>query len=562
MAQPRPLPESERPAPRRRLGRLLRFPRQRFRLGAPGRRTKIALIAVATLIALIFVASFFIDEPLRRYVERRMNESLDGYSVTIRRLSFHPIGASVTLYDAVFVQDAYPDPPVLHIPRLDASTQWREVIRLRAVANFRLEDPKLYAHLKQLREEVKKDTPVTERGWQEAFQAIYPLKINQFEVVNGEVTYIEEGPNKPLHLRRVNLNADNIRNVASEERTYPSELHLDAVVFDDGTLVLEGNADFLADPHPGVKADVKLDDIVLGYFEPVVRHYDVVIKGGLLSLAGTAEFAPTYKAADVEHVTIRDVRLDWVHKRADKSPSATAATTAQKATEKVADKPDTLIRLRELRIANSDLGVIDRAANPDYRVFLSNTNATITNLSNQQVEGRSMVKVRGKFMGSGDTAVTGSFRPDPKGPDFDVDLRIENTDMTKMNPITRAHGGFDVVSGAFSFYSEIKVKDGRVNGYVKPLFKDLVAYDADQDREKGFMQKLKERVVNVVGKVMKNQPRKEVATKVDISGPVENPQYSTLEVIIRLVQNAFFKAILPGFDSAPKTPPAKGEKKG
>jgi ribosome biogenesis GTPase A len=72
------------------------------------------------------------------------------------------------------------------------------------------------------------------------------------------------------------------------------------------------------------------------------------------------------------------------------------------------------------------------------------------------------------------------------------------------------------------------------------------------------MQKVKERIVNVVGKVMKNQPRKEVATKVDISGPVENPQYSTLQIISRIVQNTFFKAILPGFESSPKSLPAKG----
>jgi hypothetical protein len=67
-------------------------------------------------------------------------------------------------------------------------------------------------------------------------------------------------------------------------------------------------------------------------------------------------------------------------------------------------------------------------------------------------------------------------------------------------------------------------------------------------------------VVNVVGKVMKNVPRKEVATKVDISGPVENPQYSTLQIVVRVVQNAFFKAILPGFESSPRTPPGKAEK--
>ena len=528
-----------------------------------GRHTSWLLATLIALIALVVIGSFFVDEPLRRYVERRMNESLDGYTVSIRRLSFHPVGASVTLHDVVFVQDAHPDPPVLAIARLDASTHWREVIRLKAVANFRLESPKLYAHIKQLREEARKDTPVGERarGWQEAFQAIYPLKINKFAIVDGDVTYVDEGPFEPLRLRRVNIDADNIRNVRSKERTYPSELHADAVVFDNGTLVLDGNADFLAEPHPGVKANVKLDDIALSYFEPVVRHYDVVLKGGRLSLDGLVEYAPTFRQVDLASATISNVRLDWVHKRADKSPTAAAGAAVAKGTREVADRPDMVLRLRELRIRGSDLGVIDRGASPEYRVFVTGTDATITNLGNQPAEGRSELKIRGKFMGSGDASVTGSFLANPKGPDFDLDIRIENTDMTRMNQLLRAHGGFDVVSGTFHFYSEIKVKDGRVTGYVKPLFKDLVAYDAAQDREKGFVQKLKERVVNVVGKVMKNVPRKEVATMVDISGPLESPEYSTLEVILRIVQNAFFKAILPGFERAPRdlhpVPPAR-----
>jgi len=48
--------------------------------------------------------------------------------------------------------------------------------------------------------------------------------------------------------------------------------------------------------------------------------------------------------------------------------------------------------------------------------------------------------------------------------------------------------------------------------------------------------------------VLKNQPRDEVATVADIAGPLEDPNANTLQVILRLIQNAFFKAILPGFD--------------
>jgi hypothetical protein len=123
-----------------------------------------------------------------------------------------------------------------------------------------------------------------------------------------------------------------------------------------------------------------------------------------------------------------------------------------------------------------------------------------------------------------------------------------------MNDMLRAHGKFDVVSGVFSFYSELKVKNGQIGGYVKPLFKDVQAYDPAQDRHKSAPRKVYEKLVTGVSKLMKNVPRKEVATEIDISGPVENPSGSTLQAIVKLIQNAFFKAILPGFDREVRRP--------
>jgi hypothetical protein len=59
-------------------------------------------------------------------------------------------------------------------------------------------------------------------------------------------------------------------------------------------------------------------------------------------------------------------------------------------------------------------------------------------------------------------------------------------------------------------------------------------------------------VVNGVLDLFKNTESGQVATKTDLSGPVENPQTSTWEVLEKLVENAFFKAILPGFEGSRK----------
>jgi hypothetical protein len=88
-----------------------------------------------------------------------MNRQLRGYSADIRKLSFHPIGLSLTLYDLRFLQEAHPDPPVFHTPRLDASVQWKSLLRGRLVANFALTQPAVYANLQQLRAEAADPTP-------------------------------------------------------------------------------------------------------------------------------------------------------------------------------------------------------------------------------------------------------------------------------------------------------------------------------------------------------------------------------------------------------------------
>ncbi len=73
-------------------------------------------------------------------------------------------------------------------------------------------------------------------------------------------------------------------------------------------------------------------------------------------------------------------------------------------------------------------------------------------------------------------------------------------------------------------------------------------YDTQQDREKNLFQKIYEALVGGASKVLENIPRDEMATKAEVSGRVEDPQASTWQVLINLIQNAFFKSILPGFE--------------
>ena len=156
--------------------------------------------------------------------------------------------------------------------------------------------------------------------------------------------------------------------------------------------------------------------------------------------------------------------------------------------------------------------------------------------------------IRGKFMGTGETQISGIMRPPEDSPDIDLKIKIAGTQIRSMNNLLRAYGKFDVVGGVFSCYAEIRLDDGSIRGYVKPLVRKLNVYDRVQDRDKDALDKVREGAIEDLSTLLENIPRDEVATKADVSGRTDRPQTEIIQIVIGLIQNAFFKAILPGFE--------------
>ena len=512
-------------------------------------RKSLLWIGGSLLLILLFVivVAYLLDEPLRRKIERDLNHRLKGYTVRIGRLDFHPVGLSLDLKESTIYQSAHPDPPIAHIPNLSASVHWKALLRGRFVADFELDNPTVRFDLTQFSQEARDETPIKEKGWQDAVQAIYPLKINRFVIRNADITYIDKGPFRPLRITKLNFLAENIRNVESEKGTYPSPVEMEAVVFDMGRLKLKGHADFLAEPHVAFKGDFQVEKVAMDYFRPITERYQFSVRNGVLNAEGFIEYAPDAETIIIKRVNLDSIDADYIH-QAPSAPTEGIAKKVAKTTKKYSNEPTLEVKVDELEVRNSRLGFINRAAKPPYRVFFTDVTLEIQNFSNHLRDGVAREKAKAKFMGSGPTEIEFAFRPENKGPDFDLKVRIENTDMRTMNDLFRAYGNFDVAAGVFSLYSEIKIRQGKIEGYVKPLFRDIKVYDERQDHEKSVFRKLYEGLVGGIAGLLQNRPREEVATQTSISGDIESPQTSTWETVLRIIQNAFFKAILPGFE--------------
>ena len=503
------------------------------------------------MLVVLGLAALFIDEPLRAYAERELNRRVDGYTFHIGALDFHPIGLSLDLERITVVQNEHPEPPIAQLAKWHASIHWRELLSGHLVSDQWIDHPIVHFTRPQAAKEVQ-DPPPDQKGWQDAVFAIYPLQINEFRINDGDITYRENPTSKPLHISQLNFRAGNIRNVRSKAHEYPSEIHLDAVVFDRGRVQLDGQADFLAEPSMAINADVHLQDIALADVLPLTAQHQVHVTQGILFTDGHVEYAPTVQEVRLNSLTVREVKLDFVHAAQTRTKEKETGKKVAHAAVKAANHPTLLLRIDQGTIEKSEFGVVNKATNPQYRVFIAGTDIDLKNWSNQLSEGTAMVRLKGLFMGHGATDIHGAFRPETKSPDFDVSLRVQKTHVKSMNDLLRAYGGMDVASGVFAVYSEMTVKDGKVDGYLKPLFKDLEAYDPAQDQDKGLLKKIYEKMINVASAVLKNTPRGEVATKADLSGPVENPKASTWEMVVTLIQNAFFEAVLPGLEGRPK----------
>src|SRR5581483_3325908 len=104
-----------------------------------------------------------------------------------------------------------------------------------------------------------------------------------------------------------------------------------------------------------------------------------------------------------------------------------------------------------------------------------------------------------------------------------------------------------------------RARDGRFTGYVKPIVKDLDILHVKKEPKSageaitGFFAKL-------MAHIFENKPKQQLATRIDFSGAFDDPQVGVWDAAVNFVQNAFVRALAPGFDESVAPRPAERAK--
>lgn len=210
------------------------------------------------------------------------------------------------------------------------------------------------------------------------------------------------------------------------------------------------------------------------------------------------------------------------------------------------------IRIDSCEIRDGEFRLKDNQGKVPYTFYFSKIHLVIRNLTNRNVPAT--MHATALAMGQAESSLDLVVRPMAQEPDFTASARMTNLDLTKLNDFLQAYGKFDVAQGRFDLVMQVAVRQGRMQGYVKPLFRDLkvLSYEKDVKQEhKTGLQLLWEGVVSAITEVFKNPKKNQVATQIPISGPIRDPKADLVTVIGNVLSNAFVRAFTAQFDIKP-----------
>jgi len=502
------------------------------------------------LITALFIASFFFDDIIRIRTQAAMNRKLSGYHVALDHAHLQLVGGILTLKGLRIIQLAHPHPPVADIMMLRFHIQLKELFSRRLVADVRLHRPRIHIDQTQFVSEKNSKVPLRQKGWQDALEAAYPFKINRIAIDDGDVVYIQDTVNPPLHLAGLSFTADNIRNIHAPDNDYPSRFHASLVIFETGRATVDGHANFLEEPFPGARAHYAITNVPLSAFGPEIRQINITVNGGRLGSDGVLEYSPKVTRVEVNNASIASVGVGYFHSPATQKREAERLKETGRQIEKQNNRPAVDITVREFDFNHSDFSYTDKTGNPNYTLFVSHTDLKLKNLSNHRQQKPADVLLHGKFMGSGDCDISGNFLAARNGPASNLKIAVQGTDLPSLNDLFRSFGRFDVAAGKLSVYSEVAIKDGDINGYVKPMFANLEVYNYQKDKTSPITHQAKELLIGGASHLFKSHRTSQIASDIDLKGKLTSPNVDTWQALGQVMRNAFIEAILPGFDRA------------
>ncbi|MEZ0486778.1 DUF748 domain-containing protein [Fibrella aquatica] len=211
------------------------------------------------------------------------------------------------------------------------------------------------------------------------------------------------------------------------------------------------------------------------------------------------------------------------------------------------------IQINRFAVINGRIDLASLVTKPRADMSFHNVNGELRNIRNVEEKAGSLpspVWLTGDVPGYG-----GTMRFDANMyllkelPDFNYNLKFTNLQLVKLNPLAREYANVDFERGTMSVFSEMAMNDGKLNGYLKPLTKDMKVFKLKEPGEKRTVGRFFTELLAEAGsEVLENQKRDQVATRVPLTGTIDAIQTPVWPTIFGVLRNAYVEAFEQKFD--------------
>ncbi len=216
-----------------------------------------------------------------------------------------------------------------------------------------------------------------------------------------------------------------------------------------------------------------------------------------------------------------------------------------------------------IEINNGILAFSDFTTKPKIDIKMTDLHLLVTNLSNvidTSENFPSSLVATAKTYGDGDFKLNGRLNVLKKIPNIDLDLNLENVEFTKLNNFLKAYLNADAEAGTFNLYAEFLMNNGVIDGYVKPVFKNVKFLNPQKKNEK-LTDKVWEGITGAIAEIFENQSKDQFATEVPLKGDINKMKVGVWDGIWNVFSNAFIKGFRNQLDYSIGEDVKKGKRK-
>jgi hypothetical protein len=213
-------------------------------------------------------------------------------------------------------------------------------------------------------------------------------------------------------------------------------------------------------------------------------------------------------------------------------------------------KDFTPLDINRFQVNNGEIHYIDEGSNPLVDIPLTRVQLEGKGLTNNPSEGVGLPAniTMNAALYDGNIDIDVALDPLNDAPTFDLDAVLTKTELTYLNPFFTEYARFDLKAGTMEMACELAAKDGKFTGYVKPVIKDLDIIQFEEE-EGNLAQITWEALIGAVAEVFQNQPKEQLASKIELNGRFNDPHVAFIPAVISVLKNAFIKALQPSVEN-------------